>query len=65
MAHAKSASFDYVLIDTPGCDELATTTAIMAADFCIVPCRPTLLDLKATLPPTDAIKRLAQPAELC
>jgi chromosome partitioning protein len=62
LAKAKTAGFDYVMIDTPGRDEPSTTAAIRAADFCIVPCRPTPIDLKATLPTAEAIKRLAKPA---
>lgn len=62
LANAKAGGFDYVMIDTPGRDEPSTTAAIRAADFCIVPCRPTPVDLKATLPTADAIKRLAKPA---
>src|SRR5947209_463335 len=62
LARAKTAGFDYVMIDTPGRDEPSTTAAIRAADFCIVPCRPTPVDLKATLPTSDTIKRLAKPA---
>ncbi len=62
LSNAKAAGFDYVLIDTPGRDEPSTTAAIRAADFCIVPCRPTPVDLKATLPTAEAIKRLAKPA---
>jgi chromosome partitioning protein len=61
LGAAKTAGFDYVMIDTPGRDEPSTTAAIAAADFCIVPCRPTPVDLKATLPTADAIRRLDKP----
>ena len=62
LARAKTARFDYVMIDTPGRDEPSTTAAIRAADFCIIPCRPTPVDLKATLPTVETIKRLGKPA---
>jgi chromosome partitioning protein len=62
LSAAKTAVFDYVMIDTPGRDEPSTNAAIAAADFCIVPCRPTPVDLKATLPTADAIRRLDKPA---
>ena len=61
LAKAHAAGFDYVLIDTPGRDEPATTAAIRAADFCLVPCRPTPVDLKATPPTVATITRLAEP----
>jgi len=62
VAKAKSAGFDYVMIDTPGRDEPSTTAAIRAADFCIIPCRPTPVDLKATPPTVATITRLAKQA---
>ncbi len=62
LAKARDAFFDYVLIDTPGKDEPATAAAIRAADFCIVPCRPTPVDLKAVPPTVATINRLSKPA---
>jgi len=62
LAKAGEAGFDYVLIDTPGKDEPATAAAIRAADFCIVPCRPTPVDLKAIPPTVATINRLSKPA---
>jgi chromosome partitioning protein len=55
-------SFDYVLIDTPGRDEPATAAAIRASDFCIIPCRPTPGDMKATPATVGTVKRLGKPA---
>jgi chromosome partitioning protein len=62
IAKAKTAGFDYVMIDTPGRDEPSTTAAIRAADFCIIPCRPTPTDLKATPPTVATINRLSKQA---
>jgi chromosome partitioning protein len=62
LVKARDAGFDYVLIDTPGKDEPATAAAIRAADFCIVPCRPTPVDLKAVPPTVATINRLSKPA---
>ena len=59
---AKGASFHIVMIDTPGRDDPATTAAIRAADLCVVPCRPTPADMKATPPTAAAIKRLGKAA---
>ena len=55
---AEQQGFDIVLLDTPGRDEPATAAAIRASDFCIVPCRPTPGDMKATPPTIATIKRL-------
>jgi chromosome partitioning protein len=53
--------FDFVFIDTPGRDEPAQAVAIMQSDFCIIPCRPSPTDLKATPATVATIKRLNKP----
>ena len=50
--------FDVVLIDTPGRDEPSTAAAIRHADICLIPCRPTPADMKATPTTVATIKRL-------
>ena len=60
LAHEQK--FDFVIIDTPGRDEPAQASAIRLADFCIVPCRPSPADMKATPPTVDTIRRLGKPA---
>jgi chromosome partitioning protein len=62
LSKASEGGFDYVLIDTPGRDEPATAAAIRAANFCIIPCRPTPVDLKAVPPTVATINRLSKPA---
>ena len=49
-----------VLIDTPGRDEPSTAAAIRHADLCLIPCRPTPADMKATPPTVATIKRLGK-----
>ena len=58
---AKSKGFRYIFIDTPGRDEPATATAIKHSDFCLIPCRPSPGDMKATPPTMATIKRLQKP----
>ena len=55
-----SRRFDVVLIDTPGRDEPSTAAAIRHADLCLIPCRPTPADMKATPPTVATIKRLGK-----
>lgn len=62
IAKAKAAGFEYVMIDTPGRDEPSVTAAIRAADFCVIPCRPTPVDLKAVPPTVATINRLDKQA---
>ena len=52
--------FDIVLIDTPGRDEPSAAAAIRHADLCLIPCRPTPADMKATPPTVATIKRLGK-----
>ena len=52
--------FDVALIDTPGRDEPSTAVAIRYADLCLIPCRPTPADMKATPPTVATIKRLSK-----
>jgi chromosome partitioning protein len=59
---ANTQSFDVVLIDTPGRDEPGAAAAIRASDFCIIPCRPSPADMKATPPTIGTIRRLNKPA---
>lgn len=59
---AKTAGFQIVVIDTPGRDDPATAAAIRVADICVVPCRPTPSDMKATPPTAATIKRLNKAA---
>ena len=59
---AERQGFTHVFIDTPGRDEPSVAAAIRIADFCLVPCRPTPADMKATPATIATIKRLAKPA---
>ena len=61
MAMAKSGDYDLVIIDTPGRDEPSVNAAIRAADFVVIPCRPTPVDLKATPPTAATVARLEKP----
>ena len=62
MAMAKSGGYDLVIIDTPGRDEPSVNAAVRAADFVVIPCRPTPVDLKATPPTAATVSRLQKPA---
>lgn len=53
--------FDYVFIDTPGRDEPAQAQAIAQSNFCVIPCRPSPADLKATPATIATVKRLDKP----
>jgi chromosome partitioning protein len=59
---ARRGGYDFLIIDTPGRDEPATAAAIRAADFCVVPCRPTPGEMKATPPTIETINGLGKQA---
>jgi chromosome partitioning protein len=59
---AREKGFDVVLIDTPGRDEPGAAAAVRASDFCIIPCRPSPADMKATPPIAETIRRLGKRA---
>jgi chromosome partitioning protein len=61
LAGAKGQGFGLVLIDTPGRDEPAVAAAVRAADFCLVPCRPTPADMKAQPTTAATVRRLGKP----
>lgn len=58
---ARGQGFDYAFIDTPGRDEPAVAAAVRAAQFCLVPCRPTPPDMKAQPATVATIRRLGKP----
>lgn len=54
----RNADYDLVVIDTAGVDSPATAAAIEAADLCLIPVRPSLLDIEASRPTVASIMRL-------
>lgn len=62
LAMAQSNGFEVVLMDTPGRDEPSIGTAIRFSDLCLIPCRPTWADMKATPQTIQMIHRLKKPA---
>ncbi len=61
LNRAKKSGVQVAIVDTAGRDEPATATAIKLADFCLVPCRPSPADMKATPPTVATIERLNKP----
>lgn len=55
---AAAGEYDCVFIDTPGVDSPGTHEAIRVADLCLIPCRPTPVDLRGISPTLAAIHRL-------
>lgn len=55
LAALEQQKFTLVVLDTPGTDSPLVTSAISAADLCLIPTRPTPADLEATQPTLEAI----------
>lgn len=52
----EAQGFTLAVLDTAGADTPLATAAIVAADLCLVPTRPTPADLEATQPTLEAIQ---------
>lgn len=50
--------YTIVIIDTPAADNNATMAAARAADLCLIPARPSPVDIEATHPTIATIRRL-------
>lgn len=55
---AEKKGFDLVVIDTPARAEPVNAAAAQAADFCLIPCQPSLADMRAQSPTVQSIQRL-------
>jgi chromosome partitioning protein len=55
LAILAEQKFSLVIIDTAGTDTPLVSAAIAAADYCLIPARPTPADLEATQPTLQAI----------
>lgn len=47
--------FTLAILDCPGIASTATNTAMSAADLCLIPTRPTRLDIRATKPTIESL----------
>lgn len=58
----RANQFEWILIDTPGRDDATTSAAIHASDFCVIPTRPSVMDLEAIEPTVETVRRLGKSA---
>lgn len=59
---ARDQDVQIVLIDTAGRDDLTNTKAASFSDFCLLPCQPTMEDMRAQGVTVELIKRQQKPA---
>jgi len=55
-------SFDLVIFDTPGREAGIANKAVSLSAFALIPCQPTLPDIRAQKPTVDLVQKLATPA---
>jgi chromosome partitioning protein len=58
MASIEAEGFDLVVIDTAATNNALAMRAIVQADLCLIPARPTPADIEAAIPTLMAIRRL-------
>jgi len=54
----KGQGFTVAILDTAGIESTTGNIAMKAADLCLIPARPSKLDLQATLPTIESLMRL-------
>jgi len=57
----KHNGFTLVVIDTPATNNVLSSSAIGAADLCLIPARPSPADIEAALPTLGTIRKLGKP----
>lgn len=65
LAALAAKSFSVCFLDTPGIANTAANMAVQVADLCLIPARPSRIDIVATWPTVEAVKRIGRPMAFC
>lgn len=57
----EGAGMTLAILDCPGVHSTATSLAMNAADLCLLPARPTLMDIRASKPTVQTLMGLSRP----
>jgi len=57
----KNNGFTLAVIDTPATNNYLSSSAISAADMCLIPARPSPADIEAALPTLDIVRQFGKP----
>ena len=60
LERLRSTGCDLVFIDTPGFDAPAATASLQEADLCLIPARPSIVDIEATIPTVRSLTKLGR-----
>jgi chromosome partitioning protein len=61
LAALAAKGFTLAILDTPGIANTAANLSMQAADICLIPARPSRIDIVATWPTVEAVKRIGRP----
>jgi chromosome partitioning protein len=61
---ARHDAFDFILIDTPSHTASAALAAIRAAQFVLIPCQPSAIDIAALGPTADMLRAAGKPGAI-
>jgi chromosome partitioning protein len=61
IAKAQKAGASLVIVDTPGQFSANVTLALQGADLCLMPVRPSILDVEASQPIVEQLRKIGRP----
>ena len=59
--HRRASRVSLLVVDTPGLFGPAVTLALQDADYCLIPIKPSILDVEAAKPTVDQLRLLRKP----
>jgi chromosome partitioning protein len=60
ITSAKAAGASLVIVDTPGLFGATVTLALQEADLCLIPVKPSILDVEASRPTVEQLRRIGR-----
>ena len=61
LARAHQAGATLAIVDTPGLYGASVTIALQDADLCLMPIKPSILDVEASRPTVEQLRRIGRP----
>jgi len=61
LSRARQAGATFVVVDTPGLYGATVTLALQDADLCLMPIKPSILDVEASRPTVEQLRRIGRP----
>src|ERR671926_1994389 len=61
LTRARNAGASLTVVDTPGLFGAGVTLALQDADLCLMPVKPSILDVEASRPTVEQLRRIGRP----